>query len=53
MARFLISKSGVSGSIIKRDESEWSLLALDDLDNWAQHWGEQVLEGPNPRLRDD
>ena len=28
MARFLISKSGVSGSIIKRDESEWSLLDL-------------------------
>jgi DNA-binding HxlR family transcriptional regulator len=26
---------------------------LDELDEWAQDWGEEVPTGPNPRLRGD
>ncbi|MDS0477176.1 helix-turn-helix domain-containing protein [Natrinema sp. 1APR25-10V2] len=26
---------------------------LAGLDEWAQEWGEEVPDGPNPRLRDD
>lgn len=35
------------------EKGDQLLDVLDDLDDWAQHWGEQVPEGPNPRLRDD
>lgn len=27
--------------------------ALTELDQWAQDWGEEIPDGPNPRLRDD
>ena len=27
--------------------------ALAELDEWAQSWGEEIPEGPNPRLRGD
>lgn len=34
-------------------KGEELISALAKLDEWAQSWGEEIPEGPNPRLRDD
>jgi DNA-binding HxlR family transcriptional regulator len=34
-------------------KGEELLDVLGELDEWAQDWGEEVPEGPNPRLREE
>jgi DNA-binding HxlR family transcriptional regulator len=34
------------------EKGEELSAVLSDLSDWAQRWGEEVPDGPNPRLRD-